>query len=75
MSTEEKKKIQVALKRIQGQVGGIEKMIAEDKTCEAVVTQVVASMSSLKSVAKALLADAVDSCNKEDYAKLLKRFL
>jgi DNA-binding FrmR family transcriptional regulator len=56
-------------------VGGIEKMIAEDKKCEAVVTQVVASMSSLKSVAKALLADAMDSCNKEEYAKLLKRFL
>lgn len=75
MTVEEKKKLQVALKRIQGQVGGIEKMIAEDKKCEAVVTQVVASMSSLKSVAKALLADAVDSCNKEEYAKLLKRFL
>jgi len=75
MTIEEKKKLQVALKRIQGQVGGIEKMISEDKKCEAVVTQVVASMSSLKSVAKALLADAVDSCNKEEYAKLLKRFL
>ena len=75
MTTEEKKKLQVALKRIQGQVGGIEKMISEDKQCEAVVTQVVASMSSLKSVAKTLLADAMDSCNKEEYAKLLKRFL
>jgi len=74
MTIEEKKKLQVALKRIQGQVGGIEKMISEDK-CEAVVTQVVASMSSLKSVAKSLLADAVDSCNKEEYAKLLKRYL
>lgn len=75
MTADEKKKLQVALKRIQGQVGGIEKMINDDKKCEAVVTQVVASMSSLKSVAKALLADAVDSCNKEEYAKLLKRFL
>ncbi len=75
MTVEEKKKLQIALRRIQGQVGGIEKMIDQDKKCEAVVTQVVASMSSLKSVAKALLADAVDSCNKEEYAKLLKRFL
>jgi len=75
MTIDEKKKLQVALKRIQGQVGGIERMISEDKKCEAVVTQVVASMSSLKSVAKALLADAMDSCNKEEYAKLLKRFL
>ena len=63
------------LKRIQGQVGGIERMVSEDKNCEAVVTQVTASMSSLKSVAKTLLADASGSCSKEEYTKLLKRFL
>ncbi len=75
MTTEEKKKLQVALKRVQGQVGGIEKMIAGDKSCDAVVTQIVASMSSLRSVAKTLLAEAAGSCSKEDYTKLLKRFL
>jgi len=56
-------------------VGGIERMVGDDKNCEAVVTQVVASMSSLKSVAKTLLGDAVGSCSKEEYTKLLKRFL
>jgi len=75
MTIEEKKKMQVMLKRIQGQVGGIERMVGEDKNCEAVVTQVTASMSSLKSVAKTLLADASGSCSKEEYTKLLKRFL
>jgi len=75
MTIEEKKKLQVMLKRIQGQVGGIERMVSEDKNCEAVVTQVTASMSSLKSVAKTLLADASGSCSKEEYTKLLKRFL
>lgn len=75
MSTDEKKKLQVMLKRIQGQVGGIERMVGDDKNCESIVTQVVASMSSLKSVAKTLLADAVGSCSKEEYTKLLKRFL
>jgi DNA-binding FrmR family transcriptional regulator len=75
MSLEEKKKLQVMLKRIQGQVGGIERMVGDDKSCEAIVTQVVASMSSLKSVAKTLLGDAVGSCSKEEYTKLLKRFL
>lgn len=75
MSLEEKRKMQVMLKRIQGQVGGIERMVGDDKDCEAIVTQVVASMSSLKSVAKALLADAVGSCSKDEYTKLLKRFL
>jgi CsoR family transcriptional regulator, copper-sensing transcriptional repressor len=75
MSIEEKKKLQVMLKRIQGQVGGIERMVGDDKKCEAVVTQIVASMSSLKNVAKTLLADAVTDCTKEEYTKLLKRFL
>ena len=75
MTIEEKKKMQVMLKRIQGQVGGIERMVRDDKKCEAVVTQIVASMSSLKNVAKTLLADAVTDCTKEEYTKLLKRFL
>jgi DNA-binding FrmR family transcriptional regulator len=75
MTVDEKKKMQVMLKRIQGQVGGIERMVGEEKNCEAIVTQVVASMSSLKSVAKTLLADAVSDCTKEEYTKLLKRFL
>lgn len=75
MTIEEKKKMQVMLKRIQGQVGGIERMVADDKSCEAIVTQITASMSSLKSVAKTLLAEAVTDCTKEEYTKLLKRFL
>jgi DNA-binding FrmR family transcriptional regulator len=75
MTIEEKKKMQVALKRVQGQIGGIEKMIAADKGCDAVVTQIVASVSSLKGIAKTLLAEAAGSCSKEEYTKLLKRFL
>lgn len=75
MDATEKKKIQVGLKRVQGQIGGIEKMISDDKSCDAVVTQIVASISSLKGVAKTLLAEASTSCSKEEYTKLLKRFL
>lgn len=75
MTAEEKKKLQVMLKRIQGQVGGIERMVGDDKGCEEIVTQVTAAMSSLKSVAKTLLAEAVSDCSKDEYTKLLKRFL
>lgn len=75
MTAEEKKKMQIALRRVQGQIGGIEKMVTADKGCEAVVTQIVASMSSLRSIAKTLLAEAAGSCSKEEYTKLLKRFL
>jgi DNA-binding FrmR family transcriptional regulator len=75
MTEIERKKIRVALKRIQGQVGGIERMVGDNKNCEAILTQIMASVSSLKGVAKTLMADAVDSCDREEYAKLLKRYL
>ncbi len=75
MNEADRKKMSIMLKRIQGQVGGIERMVSGGKDCEAVITQVTAAMSSLKSVAKSFLADAAGSCSKAEYEKLLKRFL
>ena len=63
------------LRRIGGQVNGISKMINDDKGCEAVMTQVMAAVSSLKSVGRTVLADAACSCTKEETKALLKRFL
>lgn len=75
MKIEEKKKLSVLLKRIQGQVGGISRMIEDEKDCNDVLTQVVAAMSSLKTVGMGLLADQMSCCSKEEYVKLLKRFV
>ncbi len=75
MSIEEKRSLEIMLKRIAGQVGGISKMIDEDKDCDSVMTQIVAAMSSLKSVGRTVLADTACSCSKEESKKLLKRFL
>ena len=76
----DQKKLVTNLKRIQGQVGGIIKMIEGDKGCEAILTQISAAISSLKGVGKSLLVDEAEKCgvsskSKEDYAKLLKRYL
>ncbi len=75
MTIEEKRSLEVMLKRICGQVNGIAKMINDDKDCEAVMTQVVAAMSSLKSVGRTVLADTTCSLPKDESIKLLKRFL
>ncbi len=75
MSEISKTKIEMTLKRIQGQVGGIGKMIKEGKDCEAILTQVSAAMNSLKSVGRTLLSEEIAKCPKEDCDKLLKRFL
>jgi DNA-binding FrmR family transcriptional regulator len=50
------------LRRIEGQVRGILRMVEEDRYCIDVLTQVSAVRAALESVALLLLSDHVDSC-------------
>ncbi|MHB1498677.1 MAG: metal-sensitive transcriptional regulator [Acidimicrobiales bacterium] len=48
--------------RIEGQVRGIEKMIAEDRYCIDILTQISAVSTALEAVAFKLLDDHVSHC-------------
>jgi DNA-binding FrmR family transcriptional regulator len=61
----DKLKIQARLRRIEGQVRGIEKMIDDDRYCIEVLTQVSATRAALESVALQLLADHTEHCVAE----------
>ncbi|AGZ53819.1 metal-sensitive transcriptional repressor family protein [Mycobacterium kansasii] len=50
------------LRRIEGQIRGIAKMIDDDKYCIDILTQISAASSALRSVALNLLDDHLDSC-------------
>ena len=50
------------LRRIEGQVRGLEKMVEEDKYCIDILTQVAAATSALQSVALGLLEDHLGHC-------------
>ncbi|ACC39900.1 Copper-sensing transcriptional repressor CsoR [Mycobacterium marinum] len=50
------------LRRIEGQVRGIAKMIDDDKYCIDVLTQISAASSSLRAVALNLLDEHLDHC-------------
>src|SRR5690349_4981723 len=50
------------LRRIEGQVRGIAKMIDEDKYCIDVLTQISAVNSALQSVALGLLDEHISHC-------------
>jgi DNA-binding FrmR family transcriptional regulator len=50
------------LKRIEGQVRGISRMVEEDKYCIDILTQVSAVTKALQSVALGLLDDHLDHC-------------
>lgn len=53
------------LRRIEGQVRGIEKMVADDRYCIDVLTQVNAVRAALESVALQLLSDHTEHCVTE----------
>jgi DNA-binding FrmR family transcriptional regulator len=50
------------LRKIEGQVRGIAKMIEDDKYCIDVLTQISAANSALRSVALNLLDEHLDHC-------------
>jgi DNA-binding FrmR family transcriptional regulator len=65
-SDEEKKALLTRLKKAEGQIRGIEKMIEEDAYCPDILTQVAAVTAALNSFNKELLACHMRSCVIED---------
>ena len=58
----DRQQVQARLQRIEGQVRGIRRMVAEDRYCIDVLTQVNAAKAALDSVALLLLEDHVEHC-------------
>ncbi len=66
--TMSKDDLQKRLRRIEGQVRGLQRMIDEDTYCIDVLTQVSATTSALQSVALGLLDDHLRHCVTEAVA-------
>lgn len=58
----EKQKINNRLKKIEGQIRGLQKMIDEDKYCIDVITQASAIRSAVKSFEDMILEGHLSSC-------------
>jgi len=50
------------LKRIEGQVRGLHKMVAEERECESIVTQLAAVRSAIDSVGALVLNNYIKIC-------------
>lgn len=60
--SQNKEKVLARLRRIEGQVRGIEKMVEEERYCIDVLTQIAAAKAALESVSLALLDDHMHHC-------------
>lgn len=65
-SDEEYKSLRNRLKRIEGQVRGIERMLDEDAYCPDILMQVSAVNSALNSFNRELLESHIRTCVKDD---------
>jgi DNA-binding FrmR family transcriptional regulator len=57
----------VSLKRIEGQVRGIQKMVKEGKYCTDIVVQIHASISGLYRVSEKILTKHLEHCVVEAF--------
>jgi len=57
-----KKDATVRLNRIEGQVKGVNKMLADDAYCNDILTQISSIQSALNSVSKIILENHIKSC-------------
>jgi DNA-binding FrmR family transcriptional regulator len=59
---EDKEDILARLRRIEGQVRGLQKMVDKDDYCIDILTQITAASNALKKVAVGLLDDHLRHC-------------
>jgi CsoR family transcriptional regulator, copper-sensing transcriptional repressor len=64
--TMQKQQLQTRLRRIEGQVRGVARMIDEDNYCVDVVTQVAAIQAALDKVSLGLLDGHIRGCVREE---------
>lgn len=60
-----KDQLQTRLRRIEGQVRGVQRMVDEDAYCIDVLTQISAATRALQSVALELLDDHLGHCVRD----------
>jgi len=62
MNHDKRHKLKTRLNRIAGQIGGIQRMVDDDKYCVDILTQIAAARSALDALGVELLTAHIESC-------------
>lgn len=68
MRSETKRAVTARLRRIEGQVGGLVRMVENDRYCVDVLTQIAAVRAALHKAEEQILRDHVGHCVAEAFA-------
>lgn len=67
MDSETKSKVEARLKRVAGQVAGVERMVEGDRYCVDVLLQISAARAALAKVSKILLESHIRTCVRDAF--------
>jgi DNA-binding FrmR family transcriptional regulator len=62
MKSETKRKVTTRLKRAAGQIGGVQRMVEQDRYCVDILLQIAAARAALDQVGKVILGNHVETC-------------
>ena len=68
MHGEVKRNVTTRLSRVAGQVGGIQRMVEEDRYCVDVLLQIAAARAALDRVGKVVLGNHIETCVADAFA-------
>jgi len=77
----DKSNLLLRLRRVEGQVKGIQKMVDEDKNCQDILVQISAAKAALHKVGGLILEEYIEDClfhqlkSEENQEELLKDLL
>ncbi|HEX5912190.1 MAG TPA: metal-sensitive transcriptional regulator [Rubrobacter sp.] len=69
IKAKDKERLENRLRRIEGQVRGVQRMVDEEAYCVDVLTQIASVVSALEKVGTILLKDHVEHCIRESIEK------
>jgi DNA-binding FrmR family transcriptional regulator len=59
---QQKKDLTARLRRLEGQIRGIQRMLDEDRPCEEIITQMMAARAALDKVGISIVTEHVQEC-------------
>jgi len=71
LNADAQRRLTLRLHRIEGQVRGLERMVAEPRLCVELLTQIAAVQSALKSAGDEILHYHVHQCVPESFSRRL----
>lgn len=62
MDAEKKEAVQQRLRRIEGQIRGLQRMVAEDRYCGDILNQIASAQQALRATGKIITRNHLETC-------------